>query len=178
MGRAAYVRAAPANDAHPAEGVNGLAHRITVGYLAIVGLTEDDTTATTRAITRRFLQTRRRAPLHDAEVTGLLTPDVEYAEVLGEDVLTVVGSAAVLTLMRRYWAGIAPGARMSVIRHTVMADGTAVGHWRREVAGQVVNGRDTYTLRDGRISRVVVEEFPGVDVPSAAARIRLAASAG
>lgn len=133
---------------------------VTVGYVLCV-----DPTAQTRAITRRFLQNRRRAPLDDREITWLVTEDVEYVEVVGMDAWTVVGPAAVLTLMRRYWSGLAMGTEMSVIRHLVLQDGTAVGHWRREVNGAVVNGRDTYTLREGRICRIVVEEFPGVTVP-------------
>lgn len=123
-------------------------------------------------MTRRFLQNRRRAPLHDAEISRLLTDDVEYVESMGEDSWAVVGPAAVLTILRRYWAGLAAGAQMSVIRHLVLSDGTAVGHWRREVGGEVVNGRDTYTLRDGLICRIAVEEFPDAHVPGPLTLVR------
>lgn len=125
-----------------------------------------------RAVTRRFLQNRRRDPFSDAEITQLLTPDAEYVEVVGEDRWTVVGPEAILTLLRRYWSGLAAGTHMSVIRHTILEDGTAVGHWRREQNGEVVNGRDTYTTRDGKICRIVVEEFPNVRVPEPVAITR------
>lgn len=124
-----------------------------------------DGSSEVRAVTRRFLQNRRRAPFHDHELTRLLTPDAEYVEVVGDERWTVVGPEAIAALMRRYWSGLAAGARMSVIRHTILQDGTAIGHWRREQDGETVNGRDTYTMRDGRICRIVVEEFPGLRMP-------------
>ncbi|HUG86096.1 MAG TPA: nuclear transport factor 2 family protein [Euzebya sp.] len=128
-----------------------------------------DGSSDVRAVTRRFLQNRRRDPFSDAEITQLLTDDAEYIEVIGDDRWTVVGPQAIVTLMRRFWSGLAAGAEMSVIRHTILEDGTAVGHWRREQNGEVVNGRDTYTLRDGRICRIVVEEFSDVRIPESVA---------
>ncbi|WP_370324435.1 nuclear transport factor 2 family protein [Euzebya sp.] len=123
------------------------------------------TDSATEPVVRRFMQCRRRGPLDPSEITQLLTEDAEYVEIIDGKALSVTGAVHIAEVFRRLWGGIAPGATMQVIRHAVVDEGTAVGHWVRSSGGVEVHGRDTLTLTGGRISRITVEEFAGARIP-------------
>ncbi len=117
------------------------------------------------SVARRFLQVRRREPLQDREITALLHPEVRYVEVVDGQQWTLTGADTVVGLLRRFWSGMAMDARMSVIRQWAVDEQTVMGHWRREGGSGIVNGRDTYTVVDGVITEILVEEFPAVTMP-------------
>lgn len=118
-------------------------------------------------ITRRFLQARRRGLFDLAELTSLLHPDAVYREEIDGESWEVRGRQTIAELLHDLWASRGATERMAIVRHRVTGADTAVGHWRRQRGdGSVLHGRDSYTLVDGLIIRVEVEEFDDADVPT------------
>ena len=120
------------------------------------------------AVARLFLQLRRREPQSDHEITRLVHPHVTYVEVIDGERFPLSGAANVAALMRRFWSDMSHRSRMSVIRHHQREDGRVVGHWQRTEVDRTVVGRDTYTIVDGLIIDILVEEFVGIDAPAPA----------
>ena len=119
------------------------------------------------AVVRRFLQARRRGPFELRELTRLLHTDATYVEVIDGERLTVSGGNGIAELLQAVWARRGDDETMSIVRSGVTSDTTAVGHWRRVTAdGTVVHGRDRYTVADGLIVEIEVEEFASAAVPT------------
>lgn len=107
--------------------------------------------ATADIITRRFLQVRRRPPLRLDEVSALVTDDATYVH----DGFEAVGPAEIAAALHDLYVG--RGGRMSIIGYQVLTPATAQGHWHLTRGDDVVEGVDTYDVRDGRISRIGVQ---------------------
>lgn len=121
----------------------------------------------TEAVTRRFLQTRRRALFTREELLRLLTDDAEYVEVMDGQRLTISGAEGIVDALETYWSEHL--GSMAIIRHATTGPDSAVGHWRRtegdSEGSRVVYGRDTYQTRGGLICSIEVEEFEEARVP-------------
>ncbi len=129
-----------------------------------------DNTLVIASITRRFLQARRRGLFDLRELTRLLHPDAVYREEIDGEIWEVEGAQTIAEVLHDLWASRSSHDRMSIVRHRVTGADTAVGHWRRQRQdGTTVHGRDAYTMRDGLIWRIEVEEYDQAEVPNAVA---------
>jgi hypothetical protein len=90
---------------------------------------------------------------------------VEYVESIEADAISITGAEAVVSVLQAFWDDVPEISRLVVIRQQFLDDGTVIGHWRLDTGDRVISGRDTYTLRGGRISRIVVEQFADAEVP-------------
>lgn len=117
-------------------------------------------------MSRRFLQARRRGPFLLSEITRLLHRDATYVETVRGEPWTIIGANAIAEILQDLWRRRGDEESMQIVRLGVTGDTTSVGHWRRVTAtGEVVFGRDLYTVRDGLITRVEVEEFERATPP-------------
>ena len=108
-------------------------------------------------IVDRYFAAMRRGAEAEEEMMALFADDAVYVEPFTGEADPWVGREAVRTALRRGWEQPLPDLELTVTRVDIRSDG-ASSEWvcRSSALPGPVNGRDEYTISDGKITRLEV----------------------
>jgi ketosteroid isomerase-like protein len=109
-----------------------------------------------RTLLERYFRAMQRGPEGEEELIALFADDAIYVEPFGGR--THFGREAIREWLRSSWADQPPGIRLTVERVDVIEE-VVEASWTCEsdIFDAPARGRDRFTIRDGKISRLQSE---------------------